>query len=485
MSNIGKVYLIGAGCGDWELITLKGLQRLTLCNCVVYDRLIPQKLLEYLPPNCERIYVGKQCGKHSKSQEEINAILVEKALQGYTVARLKGGDPFVFGRGGEEVLALQKHNIPYEVISGVSSSIAVPSSVGIPVTHRSVARSFHVITGHTADNSSEDYSTLARLKGTLVFLMALNRLQAICEGLISNGMDTTTPCAIVSQGTTAHAKCYKGTLSNILDYLPLANTPSIFIVGDVTKFDFNSTITYPLGGKVIAVTGTESFTHKLSSALSPLGAEVLTIPHLTLTPHYENIPQDLTPYTHLVFTSTNGVDSYFNYLRTNKIDIRTLGGIRIVTIGKSTAESLNKYGVYADLIPDTYTSSALAESIITHATPNDNYLILRASNGSNALTDALNTHSIRYTDIPIYSLGYNPTPLEIAPTNAIDYIVFGSSMGVREYFKHTTLSSNVQVVAIGEVCKSTLESLKLPNTIHMANTYTVEGITQKLLEINN
>lgn len=483
MNSKGKVYLIGAGCGDWQLITIKGLNYLKLCDCVIYDRLIPKKLLEFVPKDCKKIYVGKQCGYHSKTQEEINQTIVDMALKGYTVARLKGGDPFVFGRGGEEIQKLQEYNIPYEVISGISSSITVPSNVGIPVTHRSISRSFHVITGHTLDNSLEDFSTLAKLKGTIIFLMSLGNLETICNGLISNGMDSNTPCAIISKGTTKGEKVFKGKLFNIAEFKSKAEPPVIFVIGETTTFDFKSTIKYPLDNVSIAVTGTENFTSKLDIELSKLGAEVINMPHLVLNPQYDNIPKDFTKYTHIVFTSSNGVDIFFNYLKDTHTDIRTILNKKFATVGKSTADNLAKYNIYADIIPEKYTSRDLANAVIKNSNSTDNYLILRAFNGSNVLTDTLKENSLKFDDIKIYTLSSNSDALSQDISN-IDYIIFGSSMGVKEFFKDNSLPLSTKIVCIGEVCKSTLDTLNLKNTIYVPTEYTINGIVNKLLTLN-
>ena len=215
----GKVYLVGAGCGDPELITWKGLNLLRKCDVVLYDDLVAPKLLEETKNDCELIFVGKRYGKHSLPQNETNGLLIEKAKDGKMVVRLKGGDPFVFGRGGEEVLALQAENIPYEVVSGVTSSIAVPAAAGIPVTHRKTARSFHVITGHTAADGettlTENLDVLAKLEGTLVFLMGLHHLEEIVDGLLQGGKDAETPAAVISKGTTPQQKTVRANLSEL------------------------------------------------------------------------------------------------------------------------------------------------------------------------------------------------------------------------------------------------------------------------------
>ncbi|MBQ3614928.1 MAG: uroporphyrinogen-III C-methyltransferase, partial [Anaerotignum sp.] len=234
----GKVYLVGAGCGDPELITWKGLNLLRKCDVVLYDDLVVPKLLEEAKKDCERIFVGKRYGKHSLPQNETNDLLIEKAKEGKMVVRLKGGDPFVFGRGGEEVLALQAENIPYEVVSGVTSSIAVPAAAGIPVTHRKIARSFHVITGHTAAEGettlTENLDTLAKLEGTLVFLMGLHHLEEIVDGLLQGGKDADIPAAVISRGTTPQQKTVRANLSELAAKVREAKleAPAVIVIGE-------------------------------------------------------------------------------------------------------------------------------------------------------------------------------------------------------------------------------------------------------------
>ena len=248
---MGKVYLEGAGPGDAGLITAKGLEKLKKCDAVVYDRLVTEELLDVLSPDCEKIYVGKEAGKHYKRQEEINRILVECAKKHKNVVRLKGGDPFVFGRGGEEIEALRQYNIPYEVIPGVTSAVAVPECAGIPVTHRGVARSFHVITGHTKNSVGSpeyDYETLGKTEGTLVFLMGLSNLGEIADKLIFAGKPANIPVAVISDGTTACQKVVKGRLKNIVEKVNESNlkSPAIIVIGETAEYEYRYA---PVNGK--------------------------------------------------------------------------------------------------------------------------------------------------------------------------------------------------------------------------------------------
>lgn len=256
----GKVYIVGAGCGDYDLITLRGAELLKRGEVIVYDSLIDSRLLNYAAEDAEKICVGKRAGRASETQEKINNVLVEKACGGKTVIRLKGGDPFVFGRGGEEVLALQEHDIQYTIVPGITSAVAVPELAGIPVTHRGIARSFHVITGHTKEDFiPENMGLYAKLEGTLVFLMGLNNLPKIVSSLVANGKSPDTPAAVVSNGVYATEQKVTGTLADICHIVSQykIKAPAVIIVGKVCEFDFASSLQRPLDNISVTVTGTE------------------------------------------------------------------------------------------------------------------------------------------------------------------------------------------------------------------------------------
>ena len=330
----GRVIIAGAGCGDYDLITMRGYEALKSCDVVIYDSLIDSRLLDFCKDGAEKICVGKRAGRHSSTQEEINTLLVEKAAESGVVLRLKGGDPFVFGRGGEEVLALQAAGIPYEVVSGVSSAVAVPAAAGIPVTHRRLARSFHVITGHTAADGAktltEQIDTLAKLEGTLVFLMGLHHLEEITNGLLQGGKPADTPAAVISRGTTPKQRVVRAKLCNLVAKTRKANlaAPAVIVIGETAGMQLSGTIEYPLYGVKIGVTGTKSITKKLRNRLEELGATVTELDYATLVPDWENEAleqalQSITADTWAVFTSPNGVEIFFQALQKRRIDIRT------------------------------------------------------------------------------------------------------------------------------------------------------------------
>lgn len=294
---IGKVYLVGAGCGEYDLITLRGMNILKRCEVLVYDSLIDENLPDFAPQDSEKICVGKRSGHHSETQENINKILVGKALEGKIVVRLKGGDPFVFGRGGEEIAELKKNNIPYDIIPAVSSCIAIPELAGIPVTHRKISRSFHVITGHPLPENLEYY---AESDGTLVFLMGLNNIRRITEGLISGGMRKDMPCAVISGNHRI-----TDTLENISDKSGSIKAPAVIVIGETAGFDFMP------DKKSITITGTKRFTEKLYSELIRLNMNIKILDYVKIheyknNPDFDNALKNTDKYDMLVLTSING-----------------------------------------------------------------------------------------------------------------------------------------------------------------------------------
>lgn len=489
MSTSGKVYLVGAGCGDYDLITLRGKNLLEQSEVVVYDSLIDSRLLDFAPPNSEKICVGKRAGHHSESQETINEFLVKKAEEGKTVVRLKGGDPFVFGRGGEEVLALQKHNIEYAVVPGISSSIAVPELAGIPVTHRKVSRSFHIITGHTAENVlPENMQAYAKLEGTLIFLMGLKHTQQIAHSLTKNGKAENTPVAVISNGASANQKIVRSTLKHIADDVKRNNikSPAIIVVGEVVDFDFIQTISRPLQHTSVTVTGTERFATKLKLKLLELGADVRILDYLDVIEYRDNFVFDnallnISDYNWIVLTSINGAEIFLKRLSKFKIDIRKLHNIKFAVIGSGTADILEKHGVFADLIPESYTSKALGNQLVKSVSKNENVLILRAEQGSPELTKILDESNITYDDIKTYDVQCNTKVLE---NNVIDtdFITFASSSGVNAFFENGyKLSSKTRVISIGEITANALRKRGI-NDFRISKTSNTKGIIDSILQ---
>ncbi|MDE7133173.1 MAG: uroporphyrinogen-III C-methyltransferase, partial [Lachnospiraceae bacterium] len=355
----GKVYLTGGGCGDPGLLTLKALEVLRGCDVVIYDSLVSEALLERTRPDCEKIYVGKRYGSHAMKQSEINALLVEKAGAGKTVVRLKGGDPYVFGRGGEEFLALREAGVCCEEIPGITSAIAVPAAAGIPVTHRGLATSVTVVTGTAAEKDGQDrlqmdFETLARLEGTLVILMGMHHLKEIADGLMTAGKDPDTPCAVIMEGTTGRQRCMRTVLSQL--YAEAVGqgftSPAVIVIGAVAELELLSEkdgesewqqilkrkdeqadkLKKPLTGITVGATGTPHFVQKLSAALTEKGADVWDMGFMEIRPSEGPLPA-LEACGWLVFTSPNGVRVFLDKMKQERKDLRILYGKRIAVIG--------------------------------------------------------------------------------------------------------------------------------------------------------
>lgn len=425
--SYGKVYLTGAGCAGPELLTLRAVQLISGCDCLVYDDLVDEGILSLAPPEAERIRAGKRAGRHSMRQEEINRLLIDCAGRHSRVVRLKGGDPFVFGRGGEEFAALSEAGIYCELVPGVSSAIAIPELAGIPVTHRGLARSFHVVTAHTAsDELPEDIDTLARLHGTLVFLMGLGRLGALSARLMEAGMDAGMPAAVVSGGNARKPLCVRGTLADIARKVREAGAeaPAVIVVGDAATLEFRAGTDGPLAGVRVALTGTESFRRRLCERLRPLGAEVLTAARTRLVPlDFGLSPSELHGGRGwLVFTSANGVELALGRLLERGLELRRLSGWGIAAIGPATAQTLRHFGLSADLVPETYTSEALRDAL-AERTGDGPVLLLRSKLGSPVLRELPGAR-----DIAVYDQRF-----EVCPVSC-DYLVLGSAAAARAYF---------------------------------------------------
>lgn len=361
MKKTGCVHLVGAGCGDADLITLRGWNLLRACDVVIYDDLIAPELLEALPDQVEKRYMGKRSSCHSAPQAEICAALVDEARKGRRVVRLKGGDPFLFGRGGEEILALQAAGIPCEEVPGIPSAIAIPAEAGIPVTHRGVSRSVHIVTAHTADTADglpEHLEALARTSGTLVFLMGLAQLPRIAQRLLGAGMDPQTPAAVLSGGNAPHPAEVRGTLADIVQRVQEAGVlpPAVIVVGAVAALHLTESEARPLSGRTIALTGTTAVTDKLRPALRALGAQVFAAERAKVRvlplPSLPPVLNSGKPCW-LVFTSANGVEVFFSHLCRWGVDLRRLHTCRFAVIGAATKAALWAHGIQADLCPDT------------------------------------------------------------------------------------------------------------------------------------
>lgn len=475
----GSVILVGAGCGR-DLITLRGLTEVKTADTIVYDDLLDMDLLYQAKDGCEFIYVGKRAGAHSRSQEEINEILIEKAKDNKKVVRLKGGDGFVFGRGGDELMALREAGIPSAVIPGVSSAIAVPEHLGIPITQRSIAQSLTVVTGHSATEKEENYQALADLDGTLVFLMGLTRITEICGKLLECGKHPETPATVISCGFLPGQKRVTGTLYDIAEKAADMETPAVLVIGPTAAFELTSTIDAPLNGKSVTVTGTRSFTGKMAGKLKAIGAYVQQIPVIRITPDAHDIVKRLKEFQWLIFTSANGVEIFFEYLHEAQIDMRKLSTLKYACIGSGTAGQLKEHGIYADFIPSEYTAEILGRELPPVLEEGEKVLILRAENGSEDLTQELEEAGVIYEDLPIY----HAQEEENLPTDQFlktDYIIFASASGVRASHDLGIRMPQATAVCIGRSTANAFYSEYGRDCI-VPSEHTAEGMIEIILE---
>lgn len=498
------VYLVGAGPGDEDLITLKGLRCIEKAEVILYDRLANSNLLKYKQPTAEVIDVGKAPDHHQYRQEEINQLLVSKAKEGKIVTRLKGGDPFVFGRGGEEAIALYEENIPFEVVPGITSAIAVPTYGGIPVTHRNVSTSFHVITGHedpTKENSTVNYEALAKLEGTLIFLMGVGHLKEITEKLIMHGKDKNTPAALIHRGTTARQKTVTGTLESIVEVAKNNDikSPAIILIGDVVNLrpQLNWLQQLPLQGKRVLVTRTRQQASDLSRRLKDLGAEVIEFPTIQIEApkNFEEIDAKLChlkEMQHIIFTSINGVQAFFERLKVLKIDIRKIGEAKIYAIGSATKEALEAKGVLVDKIPEVYTAEGVLEAVKELIQAGDRVLLPRADIARKVLTEGLRAMGALVEEIDIYRTTIpsfkREDLLEILKV-PVDCITFTSSSTVRNFMEilgeeNKEIIKDSKLAAIGPITSHTAKTLGLEIAIE-AEKYTIEELVKRIREVSD
>ena len=486
------VYLVGAGPGDAGLFTKKGLDCVRKADVIVYDNLISGSILNEARLDAELIYAGKRSGHHHMRQEEISALLVEKVLEGKAVVRLKGGDPFIFGRGGEEALELAKRKIPFEIVPGVSSSYSVPAYAGIPVTHRGLASSFHVITGHediSKEESALDYRTLAKEEGTLVFLMGLKNLDKIASNLIANGKDPKTPTAVLERGTTAAQKSVKADLAHIAEAAERAGlkTPAISVIGPVV--DLKDSLSWfgkgALSGKRILVTGTRGFAKEMEDTVHPLGAELIALSLIETRPLWnEQIEQALRKigtYQWIVFTSGNGVDIFFERLRKQGVDLRRLMNVKFAVIGRKTAAALLRHGFQSDFVPEIFSGADLASEWIPTLKPDEKVALFRAEHGSGVLPQALAEAGIVYDDIGCYETWTDLRRAEELNRviQEVDYVTVASSSAAQALAAmlepEVKAELTAKLISIGPSTTKTMKELGLL-VYADAVEYTAEGI---------
>ena len=498
----GKVFLVGAGPGDYRLLTLKACDCLKIADTVVYDRLADKRILQYASGKAELIYVGKASSQHTMTQDKISQLLVDLAKAGKTVVRLKGGDPFVFGRGGEEALLLQENDLPFEIVPGVTSAISVPAYAGIPVTHRGVAASFSVITGHedpTKEASDINWKSLATATDTLVFLMGVANLSTIAAQLINNGRKADTPVAIIRWGTKPGQKVWISTLAAVADMAQREGIkpPCIILVGEVVKLRqsltwFDNVAMKPLFGKRVLVTRARTQASKLTAALEEMGAECIEAPVIAVADPRDGYQEldgaidRLAEYQWIIFTSTNGVEHFWSRLEYKKRDARALYGKKVCAIGAATAQALAEHGIRADVVPARYQAEGIVEALKNELAAGDNILIPRAAVARELLPAALSATGANVDVVPAYETIMGDLAAddlnEQLKKGDIDVITFTSSSTVVNLLKivpSVELLKNVRLAAIGPVTAETMGKYGLRADI-VAEEYTIEGLVESI-----
>lgn len=419
--TIGKVTLVGAGPGGRDLLTLKGAQAIAQADAVVYDRLVSEDILNLIPRTAERVNVGKENNHHPVPQPEINAILVRLASEGKNTVRLKGGDCYLFGRGGEECEYLLEHGVPFEVVPGVTSALAAPAYAGIPVTHRDYCSSVHIVTAHARAGKQLDidFESLVRLKGTLVFLMGLTALQQVMDGLLAAGLSPDTAAAVIENGTRGNQRKVVSDAAHLPQDVAAAglHSPALIVVGQVCtlseKLDWFTPL--PLHGKTVVVTRPRERAGTLSDKLRRLGANVIEAPCIETVEREDTTAFEQALSEHwdwVALTSPAGVSAMMHALERMGRDLRALYSCKFAAIGAGTAAELKRCGITADLVPETYDSTHLAQAL-AQAAPGAKVLILRAEQGSKELTEQLEQAGIAFADVPTYRTEYRLDKAEL------------------------------------------------------------------------
>jgi uroporphyrinogen III methyltransferase/synthase len=499
----GIVFLVGAGPGDPGLITVRGAECLRRAEALVYDYLANPRLVDLAPPDCERIYVGKKAGAHTLKQEEINALLVAKCREGKRVVRLKGGDPFVFGRGGEEALALREAGCAFEVVPGVTAGVAAPAYAGIPVTHRGLTSTVTFVTGHEEPGKAEsdiDWETLARGSGTLVFYMGVSNLRGIAARLIELGRRAETPVALIQWGTWLAQRTLTGTLVDIAEKAEAAafKPPAVTVVGEVVSLRERLSWfeTRPLFGRRIVVTRSRAQAGELSRKLEALGAEVIEFPVIRIASPEDPAPLETAvdrtaqgQYQWIVFTSVNGVDAFFETLRGRGLDARALHGARICAIGPATCARVGERGLCVDLMPSEYVAESVAESFARLGVPKGaRFLLPRADIARSFLPKSLEGMGAIVDEVVAYRTvldapaGAEDLP-EMLRDGAIDAVTFTSSSTVRNFAKIVGedclrgIGEKVLLASIGPETTKTLREFT-SQAIRQAAQYTMDGLAE-------
>ena len=496
----GIAYLVGAGPGDPGLITVRGLELLSCADVVIADRLGTERLLSKCRPDAEIIDAGKAPGRAALTQDETNARLVEEVRRGRMVVRLKGGDPFVFGRGSEELQALHAAGLAVEVVPGITSAISAPAYAGVPVTHRGVATSFTVVTGHedpTKGSEQTDWHALAQLSGTLVILMGMGRLAGIAEALVSAGRPSDQPVAVVQWGTTSRQRSLRGTLATIAGDCTRegVGSPAVVVVGDVAGLDGLEwlNVARPLTGQTVVVTRSRGQASELSERLLALGADVTELPLIRIVP-FPDSPElraqlrELSWYTMIIFTSVNGVACFFDRLADAGLDARAIPqSATIVSVGPATVDALGKHGICTDVVPERYIAEGILQSLADREIAGTRILLARPREGRDALVDGLVGRGAEVDLLPLYeTLAEEPTRTEIEHALTADAVTFTASSTVTSF--HRALApadrerlTGLRFYSIGPATSATARELGL--TVHReADEQSIPGLVRVLVE---
>jgi len=457
---IGTVYLVGAGPGDARLLTLRAAELLGKADLVALDALVSQDIVAMIPKSAEVVYVGKRAAAHALPQEQINALLVEQAKAGKMVVRLKGGDPFVFGRGGEEAEELLAAGVPVEIVPGISSAIAGPAYAGIPVTHRAHSTSVTLVTGHEADSGSTgiQWPALAQLDGTIVFMMGFANLPSICHKLMEHGMSGDRGCAVISKATRPDQRSVTGTLRNIEARVALAKleTPALIVVGNVVQLadSLNWFESKPLFGKRIVVTRAREQASELKRLLEESGAQVVQFPTIEIAPpaSWESLDHVIDGrYDWLIFTSINGVQSFFTRLFARGKDVRSLAATKVAAVGQATADDLRTRGINPDVVPERFISTELLPLLAEDQT-GIRTAVIRAEEGREELLTELRRRGGEVDLAVAYRTVAAETNLDelrgLIDAEAIDLITFTSASTVDNFFARLT-AGRAQLASIG------------------------------------
>lgn len=512
MKKLGKVWLAGAGPGDAGLLTIKTRELMEQADVIVYDALISTEIMSLIPNEKECIYVGKRSGNHAVPQERINRILLEQAQAGKKVLRLKGGDPFVFGRGGEELELLVENGIPFEIVPGITSAVAVAAYAGIPITHRDFTSSFHVITGHARKDGTSriDYGALVKLNGTLVFLMGISSMPDICQGLLNAGMRPDMPAAVLERGTTSRQRNIVSDVAHLVEKAEeeQVQTPAIILVGEVCALEneFAWAPKRSLGGRQFLITRPKQNASELARRLREQGAQVLEVPAISTKPIANNqvLKEALVTKAQrgkvmpevserwLVFSSPIGVRTFFEQLVTLDMDLRNLmtSGIalKVAAIGSATKKELKNYGLCADVTPQVYNAKHLGEAIAEVAKPDSEIIIVRAKEGSKELIPPLEAAGLCVKDIATYETVYEVNEVlceEVKGTfgrGEIDAVTFTSASTVRGFVNALKGLdyAGIKAVCIGE--QTAAEAEKYGMQIVVAKEASMDSMMELILE---